>query len=400
MIEKEDFGNQVSNAYQHLYDFVRLRNHPLTSMVITDQSIEQKERGWLAHRMLLDVITELDPGASAPPYSKEWRRYRLMELRYIEAMDPQSVADQLAISRRQYYREHATAIEAVADLLWERYRNIQQPAPAFTEDNGSTDAIQRELARFSQNDAYASLSEVIEGAVAVLRRVLEQNDIEIDIVQPEERQIVSISRNLLRQVLLGALGHLVESAAGSRLRIEVAHDDTIIHLRLAVIEGSAPDPFEFEGRLEDLREMLQIVSIPIELLYINSQPVGFMLDLPLEYDQTVLVADDNEDTLTLFKRYLAPNHYRVITTTSSQSVLRLAQTIQPDVVVVDLMMPERDGWDLLQSLTNRPATAHIPVVVCSVLKQRDLALSLGAAAYLPKPFTEQALISVLKSVHD
>jgi CheY-like chemotaxis protein len=124
-----------------------------------------------------------------------------------------------------------------------------------------------------------------------------------------------------------------------------------------------------------------------------------MLELPLEYDQTVLVADDNEDTLTLFKRYLTPNRYRVITTTSTQSAIELARTVKPDVVIVDLMMPERDGWDLLQSLSNLPATSHIPIVICSVLKQKELALSLGASAYLPKPFTEQALLSVLETLH-
>jgi CheY-like chemotaxis protein len=74
--------------------------------------------------------------------------------------------------------------------------------------------------------------------------------------------------------------------------------------------------------------------------------------------------------------------------------------LRPDIIVLDLMMPEQDGWDLLQLLSNQPDTAHIPIMICSVLKQKQLALSLGAAAFLEKPFTEQALLEMLEKLRE
>ncbi len=395
MVSKAAFEELVSSAYQHLYDFVRLRNHPLTQLLL-DPTITPKERGWQMHRLLLDVIDELDPGPSAPPYSKEWRRHRLMVLRYVEAMDPQAVADQLAISRRQYYREHATALAAIADLLWERCAKCAAEAA----DEAHTDAMQRELARISQYDSSAHLPDVIEGVVMVLHKVLVQNRIAVEITLPSELSAVSVAQSLLRQVLVGALGYLADHTTDATVHIAAQARDESVLLRLTLDAPNAPALQKAEARVAYLREMLQVVNADVGLLSNeHGVPLGFELRLPVQYERTVLVVDDNEDTLALFKRYLAPNRYRVITTSSARAAIELARELQPDAIILDLMMPEQDGWDVLQHLTNQSETAHIPIMICSVLKQQDLALALGAAAYLPKPFTEQTLLETLRALH-
>src|SRR5687767_8370657 len=111
MVTKTEFYDQVSNAYLSLYDFAHLRSHPLSKFLINDETIAFKERGWQLHNILLEALEELNMGHAVPPFSKEWRRYQLMLLRYVEVLQPQAVAEQLSISRRQYYREHAAAIE-------------------------------------------------------------------------------------------------------------------------------------------------------------------------------------------------------------------------------------------------------------------------------------------------
>jgi CheY-like chemotaxis protein len=65
--------------------------------------------------------------------------------------------------------------------------------------------------------------------------------------------------------------------------------------------------------------------------------------------------------------------------------------------VLDLMMPDRDGWELLSLLKTHPETAAIPVVVSSVLRQEELARALGAAAVLTKPFTPAQLLDTLRA---
>ncbi len=395
MVSKAAFEEHVGNAYQHLYDFVRLRNHPLTQLLL-EPSVTPKERGWQMHRLLLDAIDELDPGPSAPPYSKEWRRHRLMVLRYVEAMDPQAVADQLAVSRRQYYREHAAALAAIADLLWERCAKCDAEA-----DEAHSDAMQRELARISQHDTFAHLPAVVEGVVMVLHKVLVQNRIAVEMALPDELSAVSVAQSLLRQVLVGALGYLADHTTDATVRITAEAHGESVHVRLTLEAPHAPPLPEAEARAAYLREMLQVANADVALLWAEEgAPFGFELRLPMQYERTVLVVDDNEDTLALFRRYLAPNRYRVITTSSARAAIALARELQPDAIILDLMMPEQDGWDVLQHLTNQSETAHIPIMICSVLKQQDLALALGAAAYLPKPFTEQALLETLRALHD
>lgn len=394
MVSKTDFYDMVGNAYQSLYDFVRLRNHPLTQLLVPDDSINHKEKGWQTHHLLLDMVEELYPGAGAPPFSREWRRHRLMVLRYVEAMEPQAVADQLAISRRQYYREHASAIEAVADILWERYHFTEAPS-AETRDSLSAnqiEAMQLELARISQNDTYADLSEVIEGVLAVLERVFQQNDITIEITIPADIPAISIGHNLLRQVILGLLGYLAECIQHTTITLSALPGDSTIHLEITTAPPG--EQADLNAQLVTFRDMLFLSNASITLIE-EGEILGFDLKLPIEYDCTVLAVDDNEDTLALYKRCLTPNRYRVITTKTAHSVLSLAHDINPDVIILDLMMPEQDGWDLLQLLSNQLQTAHIPIMICSVLKQKQLALSLGAAAFLEKPFTEQTLLDAL-----
>ena len=70
----------------------------------------------------------------------------------------------------------------------------------------------------------------------------------------------------------------------------------------------------------------------------------------------------------------------------------------PAAIFLDIMMPDQDGWDVLQRLLNHPEARLIPVIICSVLQQRDLALSLGATAFVQKPFSPESLLAVLNGV--
>jgi CheY-like chemotaxis protein len=62
------------------------------------------------------------------------------------------------------------------------------------------------------------------------------------------------------------------------------------------------------------------------------------------------------------------------------------------------MIPDPDGWSVLQTLSNQLETRHIPVIVCTVLGTKELAFSLGAAAFLEKPVTEEALLGALEAL--
>jgi CheY-like chemotaxis protein len=72
--------------------------------------------------------------------------------------------------------------------------------------------------------------------------------------------------------------------------------------------------------------------------------------------------------------------------------------LQPEVIILDVMMPGIDGWELLQRLKTLRETQLIPVIICSVINDPELAFALGASQYVPKPVTREALLRALHAL--
>jgi CheY-like chemotaxis protein len=117
--------------------------------------------------------------------------------------------------------------------------------------------------------------------------------------------------------------------------------------------------------------------------------------VPFARQWTVLVIDDNEDALHLLKRYLVDTPYRFVGALDAQRGLELAKDKTPDLIVLDVMMPQTDGWTLLGALREHPTTRGIPLIVCTILTEKDLAYALGAADFIRKPVSRTELLSVL-----
>ena len=109
----------------------------------------------------------------------------------------------------------------------------------------------------------------------------------------------------------------------------------------------------------------------------------------------VLCIDDNADTLQLYKRYLAGGRYLFAGLRDPQEALAVAGSLAPRIIVLDVMLPGVDGWELLGRLRAHPRTRDVPIIICSILPQRQLALALGAAGFLQKPLTQEALLQAL-----
>ena len=119
------------------------------------------------------------------------------------------------------------------------------------------------------------------------------------------------------------------------------------------------------------------------------------MTLPAGQQTTVLVIDDNVDTLRLLERYLSGTPYAFCRTRDPEEALALAERLMPQVILLDIMLPGIDGWELLGRLREHPQVGQVPVLVCSILPQAKLATTLGAAGYLRKPVSRQALLEAL-----
>ncbi|MBF0557481.1 MAG: response regulator [Nitrospirae bacterium] len=109
----------------------------------------------------------------------------------------------------------------------------------------------------------------------------------------------------------------------------------------------------------------------------------------------ILVIDDDPKIHDLMTRYLTRDGFEVITASSGTEGLQLARKLRPLAITLDVLMPEMDGWTVLSSLKADPDLADIPVIMLTVMDDKNLGFTLGASEYLNKPIDRKRLLSVL-----
>ncbi len=108
--------------------------------------------------------------------------------------------------------------------------------------------------------------------------------------------------------------------------------------------------------------------------------------------RTILVVDDDPDIANLIKMHLENSGYRVLVLGSGRSVVTWAEEKQPDLILLDLLLPDIDGLEVLRKLKENSTTADIPVVVLTIVPDDGTARGLGAVDYLTKPIEEEELL--------
>jgi CheY-like chemotaxis protein len=109
----------------------------------------------------------------------------------------------------------------------------------------------------------------------------------------------------------------------------------------------------------------------------------------------VLVVEDDMHIATVLQTYLEADGYRVELAGDGHEAIQAARTLMPFAITLDISLPKLDGWSVLNALKREPSTAQIPVVVVSIVDNRDFGLVLGATDYLVKPIDHERLRSVL-----
>src|SRR5207237_1369752 len=110
---------------------------------------------------------------------------------------------------------------------------------------------------------------------------------------------------------------------------------------------------------------------------------------------TVLVIDDEAAVRDLMQRFLTKEGFRVVTAAGGEEGLRRARELRPDAITLDVMMPGMDGWAVLSALKADAAVADIPVIMLTIVDDKNLGYALGASDYLTKPIDRERLVKVL-----
>lgn len=384
----DDPGTLVRQALEHLHNQPYLETHALArrlgvaSLPLTGAAVRQR---------LLGAIEQLRPPRSTAATVVDWRRYQHIVLRYVEGHGLDRVIRELAVSPRQASRDHHEAIASLVTLL--RLESSERSAASVTEDDGAT----------PQDVTPTDLAEVVRGAVATLRKLRPDPRRRIDLSLSDTLPPVALDRALLRQAIL----HLLISATsrpGAHLALTASDTPRGVTVRLRSESFQEASPRGGDATLAvdvpDLvvaaRTLLAREAGTIEGEGDPRCPESWTMVLPPARLRTLLVVDDNPDVAALFRRYLRGQAVRTLQATTGPSALKIARELRPSAIILDVLLPGEDGWELLADLRRAPGLHKTPVIVCSVLPERTLARSLGVAEFLPKPVTRAALIAALE----
>lgn len=112
-------------------------------------------------------------------------------------------------------------------------------------------------------------------------------------------------------------------------------------------------------------------------------------------DPVVLVIDDDSTVHSLMRHHLQKEGLKMVSALNGEEGLQLAKEIHPQLITLDVMMPDMDGWAVLSKLKADPALTTIPVIMMTMVEEKNLGFSLGAADYLVKPIQQKKLVTLL-----
>ncbi|MCL6429622.1 MAG: response regulator [Anaerolineae bacterium] len=402
-LDRTFFLQALRRALMHLYDPDELRRSPLIEIF----GLRSRNSPAAAlQRLLLQSIEALEPDASMPPMATAWRVYRILFHRYKEQCTHAEVAATLGLSERQLRREAHLALRVLADYLLERHAPADASVAAaphgceVTLGTHATPTPEQELAwlRRSLPAGTADLPQALDAVLTLVRPLLATTNATVECNPPPALPRLALVDWALRQILLNAVTPAIHLAADGVVRIDVRAGDTHITLELLPTPRKQPPPTLAAGDSEKLEMATQLATLcggSFAMVKFCDGTLGARLVLPIAERRTVLVIDDNQDTLLLFERCLAGTRYSFLGVTDPEPGFAFALRSKPHAVVLDLMLAGGDGWETLARFREHPHLRDVPIVVCSIIPQQELALALGAAAFLRKPVTRETLLDLL-----
>lgn len=400
----EEFTELVRDALIHLYDPAHLQTHPLQAY-LSGGAPPLASRDKRLRKALLDAIESLRPAAQRETAGSAWRAYRILELRYVEGNEVSEVIAQIALSKSQYHREHSRALTAVASLLWETWQVASEwpvnparigiaPRPAAASPTDELLAAEVSVAPSSSVDPV----EILRGVSQLLEPLSKRQGVRLQLSLPADSVSIRGERVMLRQLLLLVLSYALETARGETVTVELRPSPPTIALDVSYLTaepGQIPtaEIAKWHPFLDALGGEIA-TDLPADRL----TPGVIRLTFSAGISSLLLVVDNSRDFISLIERYLRGYPWDVVGVATVDEALALARDRQPAAILLDIVIPGRDGWDLLVELKTSPTTRDIPVIVCSILGKPEIATLLGAARYLQKPISQEALLRALAEV--
>lgn len=305
--------------------------------------------------------------------------------------------------------------------------------------NDLLDVSRMESGRVKMEKEPLWLPEVIREAVVSIENLAKNKDMSITLDIPEGLPLVLADRQRLLRILVNLLsnaikytqpkgklfvsvkpqdGFLATSVRDTGIGIPSEHLDRLF-VKFYRVDSSLTS--EIGGTGLGLAIVKSIVDLHGGQVWAESE-VGkgstFTFTLPLDKrkEETrkapvrpkvtlakgdkILVVDDEPDIVRLIEIHLEKEGFRVISALGGPEALRMAEEEEPSLITLDIMMEDMNGFEVLRALKDNPKTAHIPVIMLSIIADEYKCLRVGASSFLTKPIEPRKLIEVVNSLLD
>ena len=399
MASNAEFISTLRFALRHLYDPAALRQSPLANLLTTRGRPSTPAE---LRQVLVQAINALRPNDNTPLQSPAWRAHEILHYRYVQQCSPEDVADQLGLSVRHLKREQLRALSILADHLTECFHKDAIPGQLansqFPGAERESSAETGDLGWLSDSpvDRPVQLRAVLSAALDLAQPIIARYGVRVQVQGTESLPALAVHAVALRQILLSVLSAAIHQATGGSLVVSSRLRPWSVEVQFRS-EGASPAAGltgEDDASLAVAGQMASACGGTLTRPA-GSSPFDIALTLPTAEQMPVLVIDDNADTLRLLQRYATGTRYLISGVRDPEQGFALACENPPQSIILDVMMPETDGWELLSRIKKHSCLGKIPVIVCSILIQEELALCLGADAFLHKPVSRQDFLTTL-----
>jgi CheY-like chemotaxis protein len=348
------------------------------------------QRAQIARGALLDCIQALRPSNRSGPTASASRAYDCLKLRFVSGLTVEDASFELSLSTRQFYRDLRWAEERLTDLLRSRLVASNSAPQAATEP----DALTEEVETIARKPQRLSLGDVVDSAITALVSIAERYGVRLRYERPTASVMVTATPGMLRQFIIQLLSSVVQGVAGGDVAVSLAAGEGVATLAVSLGRSGGlgrPDLLDAALRVAEAQGLSHRFAA-------GASGMELQIAFPLAERETVLVVEDKPGAYALYERYLENTEFQSLHVPHPAITVETAAKRDVAAVVLDVMMPEADGWSVLQALKADPRTEAIPVVICSVVQDRELGLALGASGYLTKPVSRVDFLEALRQV--
>jgi CheY-like chemotaxis protein len=387
----EQFAEELRDILLHLWD----PGFSPSNLLYAITGCDAAEGCGPLQSKIIRCIEELEPGEDVPATSRVRRDFDTLHWRFVVGLTQEETAERMHMSVRNVQRLQAEATHRLALRLWERWLSLERPIEGATQARDWHSQADLELAslKSSAPDAISDVEKTI-GQVLALEDVAARRrgvSVERGYVQPG--LMAAVHPSALRQTLITGVGQLAPYVALGRMTLYASLEDGEVKISI-----SGPAVPESVSDAPDIVDNIIVPAAASVEVRQKDDHVFLWVKVPAVGGCTVVVVEDNPDMVLFYRRCTAGTTYRIIHSTPGHQLLDSVAALRPDVVVLDVMLPDIDGWQLLTELREGPATRSIPVIVCSVVKEEGLALALGASLFIAKPIQPQQFVDALNRV--